>query len=79
MINKSDNESCPEGYVSPAGQNSSPRMKFNSQTKPLTTSLLLLTICHVVQTHTFRFVVLMAVLTNLQIGTEHKKWDWVRF
>ena len=73
MINKSDNESCPEGYVSPAGQNSSPRMKFNSQTKPLTTFSLLLTICHVVQTHTFHSVAPMAVLTNLQIGTEHKK------
>ena len=21
----------------------------------------------------------MAVLTNLQIGTEHKRWDWARF
>ena len=73
MINKSDNESCPEGYVLPAGQNSSPRMKFNSQTTPLTTSLLLLTTCHVVQTHTFHSVAPMAVLTNLQIGTEHKK------
>ena len=79
MINKSDKESCPEGYVLPAGQNSSPRMKFNSQTKPLTTFSLLLTICHVVQTHTFRLVVLMGALTNLRIGTEQKKWDWVRF
>ena len=40
---------------------------------------LLLTICHVVQTHTFRLVAPMAVPTNLRIGTEHKKWDWVRF
>ena len=77
MINKSDNESCPEGYVLPAGQNSSPRMKFNSQTKPLTTFSLLLTICHAVQIHTFRLVATMAALTNLRIGTEHKKWDWV--
>ena len=59
--------------VSLIGQNSSPRMKFNSQTTPLTTSLLLLTTCHVVQTHTFHSVAPMAVLTNLQIGTEHKK------
>ena len=29
--------------------------------------------CHVVQTHTFHLAVLMAVLTNLRIGTEHKK------
>ena len=79
MINKSDNESCPEGYVSPAGQNSSPRMKFNSQTTPLTTFSLLLTTCHVVQTHTFHSVDPMGVLTNLRIGTEHKRWDWVRF
>ena len=56
MINKSDNESCPEGYVSPVGQNYSPRMKFNSQITPLTTFSLLLTICHVVQTHTFHLV-----------------------
>ena len=56
MINKSDNESCPEGYVSPAGQNSSPRMKFNSQIKPLKTFSLLLTTCHVAQTHTFHLV-----------------------
>ena len=38
-----------------------------------------LTICHAVQTHTFHLVAPMAVLTNLQIGTEHKKWDWVWF
>ena len=56
MINKSDNESRPEGYVSLAGQNSSPRMKFNSQTKPLTTFSLLLTKCHVAQTHTFHLM-----------------------
>lgn len=61
------------------GQNSSPRMKSNSQTTPLTTFSLLLTICHVVQTHTFHLAVLMGALTNLRIGTEHKKWDWVRF
>ena len=73
MINKSDNESCPEGYVSPAGQNSSPRMKFNLQTTPLTTFSLLLTICHVVQTHTFHLVAQMVALTNLRIGTEHKR------
>ena len=79
MFNKSDNESCPEGYMSPAGQNSSPRMKSNSQTTPLTLFSLLLTICHAVLTHTFHLVAPMAVLTNLQIGTEHKKWDWVRF
>ena len=65
--------------VSPAGQNYSSRMKFNSQTTPLTTFSLLLTICHAVQTHMFRLVAPMAALTNLQIGTEHKKWDWVRF
>ena len=65
--------------VSLIGQNSSPRMKFNSQTMPLTLFSLLLTICHAVQTHTFHLVAPMAVLTNLQIGTEHKKWDWVRF
>lgn len=58
--------------VSPVGQNSSPRMKFNSQTKPLTTFSLLLTICHAVQTHTFHSVAPMGVLTNLRIGTEHK-------
>ena len=79
MINKSDNESCPEGYVLPAGQNSSPRMKFNSQTTPLTTFSLLLTICHVAQIHTFRLVAPMAVPTNLRIGTEHKKWGWGAF
>ena len=73
MINKSDNESCPEGYVLPAGQNSSPRMKFNSQTMPLTLFSLLLTICHAVQTHTFHLAAPMAVLTNLRIGTEHKR------
>ena len=59
--------------VSLIGQNSSPRMKFNSQTTPLTTFSLLLTICHAVQIHTFHSVAPMAVLTNLQIGTEHKK------
>lgn len=64
MINKSDNEFCPEGYVPPAGQNSSPRMKFNSQTTPLTTSSLLLTTCHAAQTLMFHLVDLMAVLTN---------------
>lgn len=62
--------------VSLIGQNSSPRMKFNSQTTPLTTSLLLLTTCHAVQTHTFHLVALMVVPTNLQIGTEHKRQDW---
>ena len=62
--------------VSPDGQNYSPRMKFNSQTTPLTTSSLLLTTCHAVQTHTFHLVAPMAVLTNLLIGTEHKRWDW---
>ena len=62
--------------VSPVGQNYSPRIKFNSQTTPLTTFSLLLTICHAVQIHTFHLVAPMAVLTNLQIGTEHKKWDW---
>ena len=40
---------------------------------------LLLTTCHVAQIHTFRLVAPMAVPTNLRIGTEHKKWDWVRF
>ena len=64
MINKSDNESCPEGYMSPAGQNSSPRMKSNSQTTPLTISLRLLTTCHASQTHTFRLVAPMAVPTS---------------
>ena len=59
--------------VSLIGQNSSPRMKFNSQTTPLTTFSLLLTICHVVQTHTFRLVAPMAAPTNLRIGTEHKR------
>ena len=54
-------------------------MKFNSQTTPLTTFSLLLTICHVVQTHTFHSVAPMGVLTNLQIGTEHKKWGWGAF
>ena len=79
MFNKSDNESCPEGYMSPAGQNSSPRMKSNSQTTPLTISLRLLTTCHAAQTHTFHLVAQMGALTNLQIGTEHKKWDWELF
>ncbi len=51
-------------------------MKFNSQTAPLTTFSLLLTICHVVQTHTFRLVAPMAALTNLRIGMEHKKKAW---
>ena len=51
-------------------------MKFNSLTTPLTTFSLLLTTCHAVQTHTFHLVAPMAVLTNLQIGMEHKKWDW---
>ena len=46
---------------------------------PLATFSLSLTTCHVAQIHTFRLVAPMAVLTNLQIGTEHKKWDWVRF
>ncbi len=55
------------------------RMKFNSLTTPLTTFSLLLTTCHAVQTHTFRLVAPMAALTNLLIGMEHKKWDWVRF
>ena len=59
--------------VSLIGQNSSPRMKFNSQTMPLTLFSLLLTICHAVQTHTFRLVAPMAAPTNLQIGTEHKR------
>ena len=59
--------------VSLIGQNSSPRMKFNSQTKPLTTFLLLLTKCHAVQTHTFHSVAPMGALTNLRIGTEHKR------
>ena len=59
--------------VTPVGQNYSPRMKFNSQTTPLTTSSLSLTICHVVQIHTFRLVAPMVVLTNLQIGTERKR------
>ena len=62
--------------VSPDGQNYSPRMKFNSQTTPLTTFSLLLTICHVAQIHTFHLAVLMVVPTNLQIGTEHRRWDW---
>ena len=65
--------------VSPDGQNYSPRMKFNSQTTPLTTFSLSLTTCHVAQIHTFHSVALMAVLTNLLIGTEHRRWDWVRF
>ena len=60
--------------VSPDGQNYSPRMKFNSQTTPLTTFSLLLTICHAVQIHTFHSVALMGTPTNLQIGTEHKRW-----
>ena len=60
--------------VSPVGQNYSPRMKFNSQTTPLTTFSLSLTTYHVAQTHTFRSVAPMSVLTNLQIGTEHKRW-----
>ena len=59
--------------VSPDGQNYSPRMKFNSQTTPLTTFSLLLTICHVVQTHTFHSVAPMAAPTNLRIGTEHRR------
>ena len=59
--------------VSLIGQNSSPRMKFNSQTMPLTLFSLLLTICHAVQTHTFRLVATMAAPTNLQIGTEHRR------
>ena len=60
--------------VSPDGQNYSSRMKFYSQTTPLTTFSLSLTICHAVQTHTFHPAVLMAAPTNLQIGTEHKSW-----
>ena len=59
--------------VSPVGQNYSPRMKFNSQTTPLTAFSLLLTTCHVVQTHTFRLVVPIAVPTNLRIGMEHRR------
>ena len=59
--------------VSLIGQNSLLQMKFNSQIMPLTNSLLLLTICHAAQTHMFRLVAPMAVLTNLQIGTEHKR------
>ena len=51
-------------------------MKFNSQTKPLTTSLLLLTTCHAVQTHMFHLVALMGALTNLQIEMEHPKKAW---
>ena len=51
-------------------------MKFNSQTTPLTLFSLLLTTCHAVKTHTFHLVAPMAVLTNLQIGTEHKRLDW---
>ena len=65
--------------VSPVGQNYSPRMKFNSQTTPLTTFSLLLTTCHVAQIPTFRLVAPMAAPTNLRIGTEHKKWDWGAF
>ena len=65
--------------VLPVGQNYSPRMKLNSQTTPLTTSLLLLTTCHVAQILTFRLVAQMVALTNLRIGTEHKKWDWEQF
>ena len=59
--------------VSPDGQNYSSRMKFNSQTTPLTTFSLLLTICHAAQTHTFHSVAPMAAPTNLRIGTEHKR------
>ena len=51
-------------------------MKFNSLTTPLTTFSLLLTTCHVVQTHTFRLVVQMVVPTNLLIGMAHKKKAW---
>ena len=51
-------------------------MKFNSLTTPLTTFSLLLTICHVVQIHTFRLAVLMDALTNLRIGMEHPKKAW---
>ena len=47
--------------------------------KPLTTSLLLSTICHAAQIHTFRLVAQMVALTNLRIGPEHKKWDWEQF
>ena len=65
--------------VSPDGQNSSPRMKFNSQTTPLTTFSLSLTTYHVAQTHTFRLVAPMEVLTNLLIGTEHKRWGLEAF
>ena len=65
--------------VSPVGQNYSPRMKFNSQTTPLTTSSLSLTICHAAQTHTFHSVAPMAVRTNSPIGTEHKKWGLEAF
>ena len=60
--------------VSPDGQNSSPRMKFNSQTTPLTTLSLLLTTCHVAQILTFRLVAPMGTPTNLRIGTERKRW-----
>ena len=58
------------------GLNSSPRMKSNSQTTPLTTFALLLTICHAAQIHTFHLAVLMGALTNSQIGTVRRKLDW---
>lgn len=73
---KNQTEQTSSKNVSPVGQNYSPRMKFNSQTKPLTPFSLLLTICHVAQIHTFRLVVLMVVPTNLRIGTEHRRQDW---
>ena len=55
-----------------SGQNYSPRMKFNSQTTPLTTFSLLLTTCHAAQTHTFHLVAQMGALTNLQMGRNTK-------
>lgn len=74
MINKSDNESCPEGYVLPAGQNSSPRMKFNSQTKPLTTFSLLLTTCHIAQIHTFRLVAQIYLILSSRESVKDEIW-----
>ena len=65
--------------VSPVGQNYSPRMKFNSQTTPLTTFSLSLTTYHVAQTHTFRSVAPMGTPTNLRIGTKHKRWGLEAF
>ena len=46
-----------------------PNPSFRTSFRPLTT-------CHAAQTHTFHLAAPMVVLTNLRIGTEHRKQDW---